>query len=299
MGNHHYNTPNFDHLNKAIIIGIVLNFLYVIIQITIGIRINSLSLLSDAGHNFLDVGSLALVLFAFKLNNATATPKFTYGYKKASIIISLLNAIILLVSIGAIGYESFLRFSNPHPLPGKVISTIAAVGIIINSFTAYLFYRDRNNELNAKSAFLHLFSDALVSLGLVLGGFLIHYTQIYWIDPLLSLIICIVIIASTWHLLSDSLKLSLDGVPDYIDVTVIKQNTKMLEGVLDIHHIHIWALSTTENAMTAHIVINDSLSNTQVMDIKKAIRNLLANYNIHHITIEIETIEYHCENINC
>ena len=217
-GHSHSHAPVITNLNNAFIIGIVLNLGYVIIQIVIGLKINSLSLLSDAGHNFLDVAGLALAMIAFKLSKSKSTEKYTYGYKKSSILISLLNAVILLISIGAIGYEAIFRFQNPQPLPGIIIAIIAAIGIVINGVSAFMFFRDRESDINVKAAFLHLASDALVSLGLVFGGIIIYYTHLYWIDPLLSLIICGVIIVSTWGLLKNSLRLSLDGVPDNVDI---------------------------------------------------------------------------------
>jgi cobalt-zinc-cadmium efflux system protein len=221
-GHSHSHTPEITSLNKAFIIGIVLNLGYVIIQVIIGLKINSLSLLSDAGHNFLDVAGLALAMLAFKLSTSKATDKYTYGYKKSSILISLINAVILLISIGAIGYEAILRFQNPEPLPGKVIAIVAVIGIFINGISAFMFFRDKEKDINVKSAFLHLASDAFVSLGLVIGGIIIYYTHLYWIDSILSLIVCFIIVASTWKLLKESLRLSLDGVPESVDLNLIK-----------------------------------------------------------------------------
>ena len=222
-GHSHSHAPVITSVNRAFVTGIVLNLAYVMIQVVMGLRINSLSLLSDAGHNFLDVAGLALAMIAFKLSKSKSTEKYTYGYRKSSILISLLNAVILLVSIGAIGYEAVLRFGHPEPLPGVTIAVIAAVGIVINGVSAFLFFRDKESDINVKAAFLHLASDALVSLGLVAGGVIIYYTNLYWIDPLLSILICVVIIASTWGLLRDSLRLSLDGVPSDIDLNKIKK----------------------------------------------------------------------------
>ena len=222
-GHHHHAPPVITSLNKAFVVGIILNLTYVLIQVIIGLNINSLSLLSDAGHNFLDVAGLALAMLAYKLSASKSTEKYTYGYKKASILISLLNAVVLLISIGAIGYEAIFRFKYPQPLPGLTISIIAAIGIFINGVSAFMFFKDKDSDINVKSAFLHLLSDALVSMGLVVGGIIIYFTKWYWIDPLLSIILCIIIIASTWNLLKDSLRLSLDGVPDKVDIKKIKE----------------------------------------------------------------------------
>ena len=288
MEHNHNHSPKIEGVNRAFVIGIILNLAYVIIQIIIGLRINSLSLLSDAGHNFLDVGALALSLLAFKLTKAKATEKYTYGYKKSSILISLLNAITLLISIGAIGYESFFRFKNPQPMPGLTIAIVAFIGIIINGSSAFLFFKDKEKDINVKSAFLHLMSDALVSLGLVIGGIIIYYTHLYWIDPLLSLIVCAVIIVSTWSLLKDSFHLSLDGVPKNVDFDKVKQTAMRIEGVVKIHHIHIWAISTTENAITAHLVVSKGLKSQRISAIKHTFRHELEELNIEHCTIEIE-----------
>ena len=288
-GHNHSHAPKITSLNKAFIIGIVLNLAYVIIQIAIGLKINSLSLLSDAGHNFLDVAGLALAMIAFKLSKSKSTAKYTYGYKKSSILISLLNAVILLISIGAIGYEAIFRFQNPQPLPGVTIAIIAAIGIFINGISAFMFFRDKESDINVKAAFLHLASDALVSLGLVVGGIIIYYTHLYWIDPLLSLIICLVIIGSTWSLLKDSLRLSLDGVPDNVDIQKVKDNVLKMEGIKDFHHLHIWAISTTQNAMTGHIVVANDFSMPQIERLKHTIKHELTHLNIHHSTLETET----------
>jgi cobalt-zinc-cadmium efflux system protein len=288
-GHHHNHTPVITNVNNAFIIGIILNLAYVIIQIVIGLHINSLSLLSDAGHNFLDVAGLALAMIAFKLTKSKSTEKYTYGYKKSSILISLLNAVILLISIGAIGYEAIFRFKNQPPLPGTIIAIVAAIGIVINGVSAFLFFRDKESDINVKAAFLHLASDALVSLGLVLGGIIIYYTQLYWIDPLLSIIICIVIIISTWNLLKDSLRLSLDGVPENVNLQKVKDEVLKLDGVKDFHHLHVWAISTTQNAMTGHLLISSDFTNAQVSALKHTIKHTLEHLNIHHATLETET----------
>ncbi len=297
--NHNHGSLKITNYNKAFIIGIVLNLAYVIVQIVVGLNINSLSLLSDAGHNFLDVAGLALAMLAFKLSNSKATEKYTYGYKKASILISLLNAVVLLISIGAIGYEAIFRFQNPEPIPGKIIAIIAFIGILINGSTAMMFFRDKEKDINVKSAFLHLASDALVSLGLVVGGIIIYYTNLYWIDPLLSIIICIVIIVSTWSLLKDSLRLSLDGVPENVEIEKVKQEILQTKGITNLHHLHIWAISTTQNALTGHLVIDNNLTNQEITKLKGEIKHELEHLNIHHTTFETEFDNEKCEEEKC
>jgi len=201
----------------------------------------------------------------------------------------LLNAVILLVSIGAIGYEAIVRFKNPQPLPDVTIAIIAAIGIFINGIAAFMFFRDKESDINVKAAFLYLASDALVSLGLVVGGIIIYYTHLYWIDPLLSIIICLVIIASTWSLLKDSLRLSLDGVPDNVDIQKVKDKVLKIDGVKDFHHLHIWAISTTQNSMTGHMVVANDFSMAQIEKLKHNIKHELVHLNIHHSTLETET----------
>ena len=296
---HQHGPQKITNLNRAFIIGIILNLLYVLIQVVVGLRINSLSLLSDAGHNFLDVAGLALAMLAFKLSKSKATEKYTYGYRKASILISLLNAVVLLISIGAIAYEAAFRFKYPQQLPGTTIAIIAAIGIFINGVSAFLFFRDRDKDINVKSAFLHLASDALVSLGLVAGGIIIYYTHLYWIDPLLSIIICLVIITSTWRLLRDSLRLSLDGVPDNVDIHQIRETALGVKGILDIHHLHVWAISATKNALTAHIILDGQTTVQQTKEIKEKLKHAFEHLNIQHVTLETETKDEHCEEEDC
>lgn len=296
---HHQYTTQLTKINRAFVVGIVLNLSYVVLQVFIGLRIHSLSLLSDAGHNFLDVAGLVLAMIAFKLSHSKSTEKYTYGYKKASILISLFNAVVLLISIGAIGYESVIRFNHPEPLPGKVIAFVALVGIIINGVSAFLFYSDKGKDINIQSAFLHLASDALVSFGLVFGGIIICFTNFFWIDSVLSIIICLLIIVSTWKLLKESLRLSLDGVPDSINAEMVQQAISKINGIKEVHHIHIWAISTTENALTAHFVFFDTLTKQQIMDIKLLIKKELQYMRIQHVTIEIEFETEECEFSKC
>lgn len=289
MDNHSHNhAPKLTNVNRAFVIGIVLNLSYVVVQIIIGLNVNSLSILSDAGHNFLDVAGLALSLLAFKLSKIKATEKYTYGYKKSSVLIALFNAVLLLLSIGAIGYEAIFRFQNPQPIPGETVAIIALIGVFINGISAFFFFRDKENDLNVKSAFLHLMSDALVSLGLVIGGVLIYYTQLYWIDPLLGVIICVIIIVSTWKLLKESLQLSLNAVPENVDMLKVKQIAANMRGVLDFRHIHVWAVSTTENALTGHLVVAKNLTISEIHALKQKLKHELEHQNIEHCTIETE-----------
>jgi cobalt-zinc-cadmium efflux system protein len=215
---HHSHAIEPANLNTAFVIGISLNFLFVVIEVLVGLVIHSLALLSDAGHNLADVGALVLSLFAFRLLKVKSNENYTYGYGKTSILVALFNAVVLLVSIGAIAIEAVRRFIHPQQIPGTTIAIVAAIGIVINATSALLFFRDKNKDMNIKGAYLHLMGDAVVSLAIVIGGIVMYYFHFYWLDPVMSIAIVVVILLSTWRLLRDSLRLSLDGVPDDIDV---------------------------------------------------------------------------------
>ena len=294
-GHSHGHIMELSSVNTAFITGIILNLAFVLIEAIVGIAIHSMSLLSDAGHNLADVASLGLSLFAFRMMKAKSNTIYTYGYKKTTVLVALLNGGILLVSIGAILYESVHRLILPEPLPGKTISIVAAIGILINTITALLFFRNKESDLNIKGAFLHLMSDAVVSAALVIGGIIIIYTKWYWIDPLLGIVVAVVIVFSTWNLLRDSLRLSLDAVPLGIDLRAVKSAIEKISGVQDFHHIHIWALSTTENALTGHVVLKKGIGIEDQEKIKGDIKHKLLHLNIQHVTLETETESLACE----
>ena len=298
-GHSHGHIVALTDVNNAFVFGIILNFVFVLIEVITGFNIHSLSLLSDAGHNLADVGSLALSLLAFRLLKVKSNSKYTYGYRKTSILAALFNAMILLVSIGAIAYEAIHRFFRPEPLPGKTIAIIAGIGIVINAATALMFSKNREKDINIKSAYLHLMSDAMVSAGLVIGGIIISYTGWLWLDPVLSIVIAVVILLSTWSLLTESLRLSMDGVPKDIDLEQIKKEAFKVEGVKDIHHIHVWALSTNENAMTGHVVVDTNINKNQVKIIKDDLKHKLLHLNIQHMTIETEFADDLCNKPEC
>lgn len=273
--------------------GIAVNLLYVVIEAGVGIYADSLGLVSDAGHNLGDVFSLVLTLIGFKLAQAAANHKFTYGYQKATILIALLNAVILLVAVGVIIVESIRKIKHPEPIDGALVSWTAGVGIVVNGLTAWMLMKDQKHDLNIRGAFLHMAADTLVSLGVVVAGIVISLTGFVMIDPIISLVIAVVILVSTWHMLRESLNLSIDGVPEDIDVDKLKSDIERLPHVKSIHHIHVWALSTTLNAMTAHVVI-DSRDNEDA--ILQAIKHLAHEAGINHPTIEFETTPCGCEN---
>ena len=288
----HSHAINAESLNKAFIIGIVLNLAFVVIEFAAGFWFDSLALLSDAGHNLSDVVSLVLALLAFRLAKVKANERYTYGYKKSTILVSLLNAVILLVAVGAIVIESIHKLNNPAVVPGGAIAWVAGVGVLINAFTAFLFMKDKEKDLNVKGAYLHMAADALVSVGVLVAGIVISRTGWYIIDPIIGLIVAVVILISTWNLLHDSLRLTLDGVPTSIDSQKVVKAIRALPGVDDVHHIHIWAISTTENALTAHIVLKQPEG---MQEVKHLIRHRLEDFGIGHATLEFEVPGEHCE----
>ncbi len=285
---HHHPTQALTHVGRAFLIGIVLNLAFVVIEFISGFYTNSLALLSDAGHNLSDVATLALSLFAFGMAKRKATTVYTYGYHKSTILASLANAVILLVAVGSIGWEAIQRFMHPQPTPGYTISIVAGIGIVINAASAFLFFKDKDSDLNVKGAYLHLMTDALVSAGVVVAGLIIARTGIAWIDPLISIAIMAIVLYSTWGLLTESLKLSMDAVPTGIDSGKVKQFMESKKGVSRVHHIHIWAIGTTRNAMTAHLILEKGLSDQEVTDLKQQLKHGLEHLNIHHATLETE-----------
>lgn len=287
---HHADHSHSHHaitsLNKAFIIGITLNLVFVAAEFGVGFWYHSLGLLSDAGHNLSDVASLVLAMLAFRLAKVHATPRYTYGYKKSTILVSLLNAVILLIAVGVIVAESIGKLLRPRPVDGDVIAWVAGIGVVVNAVTAWLFLREKDKDLNVKGAYLHMAADALVSVGVVISGIVINLTGWYVIDPVIGLLIAGIIVYSTWGLLRDSVRLSLDGVPAGMDIKEVKQLICSVPGVRSIHHLHVWAISTTETALTVHVVMEDVPG---MEKIKCAVKRKLTEAGIRHVTLEMET----------
>lgn len=283
-------------LNTIFVVCIAVNLLFVVIEAGIGFFANSLSLLSDAGHNLSDVFSLLLVLIAFRLAKIHPNANYTFGYKKSTVLISLLNAIILLVAVVLIVVESIYKFQNPTSVDGATISWTAGIGIIINGLTAVMLMRSQKTDLNVRGAYLHMVADTLVSVGVVVSGLVISLTGWYVVDPIVSLVIAVVILVSTWRLLSDSLRLSLDGMPEGLSLEQATDLLRNHENVVDVHHVHIWAISTTDNALTAHVVV-DSIEAMEAT--KKDLKQALRQMGIGHSTLEFETTSAHCADEAC
>ncbi len=295
MAHSHNHTPSSlqsNDINRSFLIGIALNVIYVVIELGYGWKIGSTALLSDAVHNIGDISGLLLAFFAFRLLRFKPTKLFTYGLKKGSVIASFINSILLAFAIGAIAWEGFRHILNPSPINGNVVMVVAAIGIVVNFSSALLFRKREKEDLNIKAAYWHLMADALVSLGVVLSGLIIKYTGWDFIDGVAAILVALVILLSTWSLFKDSIIAMLDGVPADITTDEITEHLSEVDGVLGIHHVHIWSMSTSENALTSHVVVGNL---EDIPTIKEAIKKELAEHHIAHSTLEFETTDEHCE----
>ena len=284
-GHHHNHAP--ADFGRAFAIGVALNLAFVLAEAGAGLWAGSLALLADAGHNLSDVLSLVLAWGAAVLAKRAPTSRRTYGLRKATILASLANAVLLLVAVGAIASEAIRRFSDPAEVSAGPVIAVAAIGVVINTATALLFMRGRHDDLNIRGAFLHMAGDAGVSLAVVLGAVVMIYTGLSWIDPALSLLIVAVIVLGTWGLLRDSVDLALDSVPAGIDPAAVRAWLANLPGVADVHDLHIWAMSTTETALTAHVTrpANDDGDDF----LHSAGEGLAKRFGIGHVTLQVET----------
>lgn len=282
---HHHPVPSTRKLTTIFVWSIALNLLYSAVEFGIGVYSGSMGLIADAGHNLSDVVSLVMALLAIRLSARKATRRYTYGFKKSTILASLFNAVLLLIAVGMIAAESISKFFHPQPVEGAAIAWTAGVGVIVNFATAWLLMHGQERDLNVRGAFLHMVADALVSIGVVVSGIVIARTGWMVIDPIMGIVIALIIVVSTRRLLWDSLRLSLDGVPDDIDVGRIEELVRTTPGVIGIHHLHIWAISTTQNALTVHAVLADEKQSSEV---RREIRRRLRTEGITHATIETE-----------
>jgi cobalt-zinc-cadmium efflux system protein len=282
-GNHSHNTVSYS---KAFGYGIALNIIYTGIEVVYGLAIHSMALIADAGHNLSDVLGLLLAFGASFLANTSPTQTRTYGLRKSTILAALFNALILLIAIGAITVESIRKFTSPEPVQGSVMMIVAGIGIAVNAATALLFIRGKEKDINIKGAFLHMAADAGVSLGVVIAGLLITLTGWLWLDPVISLVIVLVVTVSTWGLLRDSLHLSMDAVPRNIDIEKVRNYLLSLPGVTDVHDLHIWAMSTTQTALTAHLIKDNANSYNELLHTIS--ETLHDDYEIEHVTIQFE-----------
>jgi cobalt-zinc-cadmium efflux system protein len=271
---------------KAFAIGITLNIAYVVAQVVFGLAAHSLALLADAGHNLGDVMGLFLAWGASILAQRRPTSRYTYGLRRSTILASLANAILLLVAVGGITWEAIRRFGQHEEVAGITVIWVAALGVAINGITALLFMAGRERDLNIKGAFLHMAADAAVSAGVVLAGLLIFISGWWWLDPVVSLLINAVVVWGTWGLLRDSLDMTMDAVPPGIDVPSVQGYLRSLPGITDFHHLHIWPLSTTETALTVHLVKPQPEGDDELLG--TACRELSVRFRIDHATIQFE-----------
>lgn len=274
---------------RAFAVGVVLNTAFVAVEATFGVLSNSLALVADAGHNLSDVLGLLLAWGASILATRQPTQRRTYGLRRTSILAALLNAVLLLVAVGGISWEAIGRFGEPSEVAGGTVVFVAMVGIAINTATALMFMAGRKNDLNIRGAFMHMAADAGVSLGVVIAGVAILLTGWLWLDPVMSLLIGAVILIGTWGLLRDSVNLALDAVPEGIDAPNVQEYLVGLPSVVQVHDLHIWGMSTTEPALTAHIVLSDAAAGEALLG--QATRELHDRYGIEHVTLQLETGE--------
>jgi cobalt-zinc-cadmium efflux system protein len=281
---HQHSPARYD---RAFAIGIGLNLAYVVLEAAFGLVSGSLALIADAGHNLSDVAGLALAWGAAWLSRRHPTERRTYGYRRSSILASLANAVLLLVAVGAIGLEAARRLLDPQPVESGTILWVAAVGVVVNADTALLFMLGRRGDLNIRGAFLHMAADAGVTVGVIAAALLIGWTGWLWVDPAVSLLIAAVILAGTWGLLRASVNLSLDAVPEGIDPREVEACLAGQAGVAEVHDLHIWAMSTTETALTAHLVRPGTGVDDGLLD--RLRRELHDRFGIEHATLQVET----------
>ena len=299
MGHHHEHHVEYKEVNLAFKLGIGLNLLYVAFEATYGILFNSTALLSDAGHNFSDIISLVVGAISVFLSSKKSTKRLSYGYRKVTILAALFNSLLLIAAVGVIFFESIKKIINPQPLNVSVVFWVALLGIVINSFTAFLFVRWTERDINLKAVFWHMALDALVSLGVVVSAVLMRFLHWYWLDGLIGVVISIIIVFTTWDLLKESFLLTIDAVPKDYDIAKVKEVIEQLPEVKSTHHIHLWALSTTEPALTAHVVLDKNYSLEQVIEINKKIQRLLHEIGIGHTTLEFELEGKGCGDPEC
>ncbi|MFL5727881.1 MAG: cation diffusion facilitator family transporter [Cytophagaceae bacterium] len=287
---HHHHDHGHSHVpahfGLMFLVGIVLNIVFVAAEVIYGISSGSMALVADAVHNFGDVLSLIVAWVAFMLSSRKPTSTHTYGFRRTTILAALLNSFILLMSLGIIGWEAFMHLRHPAPVASDTIMAVAGIGILINGVVALMFFRDRKNDINIRSAFQHMAVDALISLGVVLGGLAIRFTSWYWIDPLISLIIVAIVLVSTWKLFMESFHFALDAVPRNIDYLAVKKYLAEIEGVEEVHDLHIWGVSTTETALTVHLFMPAGVPDDRF--IFRLGDEIHHHFGIGHSTIQVE-----------
>jgi cobalt-zinc-cadmium efflux system protein len=284
-GHSHSHAPVAGH-DRAFAIGIGLNLAFVVGEAVFGLIAGSVALLADAGHNLSDVLGLCAAWAAIAMGRRAASKRFTYGLKGSTILAALLNALLLLVALGAILLEAVQRLATPAPVDGPTVAWVAGAGILVNGFTALLFLRGREGDINIRGAYLHMASDAMVSAGVVVSGLVIWWTGLTWIDPIVSIVIAVLIFLQTWGLLRESVEMALAAVPRSIDSDKVWEALRALPGVARVHHVHIWPMSTTETVLTAHLVVPAGHPGDAFLDTTRAM--LKERFGIGHATLQVE-----------
>ena len=291
-GHHHGHSHAPADFGKAFAIGIALNLAFVFAEAIYGVLGNSMALIADAGHNLSDVLGLVVAWVASWLVKRAPSERFTYGLRSSSILAALFNAVFLLVATGAIAVEAIQRFFDPAPVAGQTVIIVAAIGIAINFGTAMLFARGAKDDLNIRGAFMHMMADAVVSLAVVIAGFAILMTGLNWIDPVVSLLVSVVIVWGTWGLLRDSMQMSLHAVPPHVNPQAVRDYLQSQPGVCAIHDLHIWAMSTTEVALTCHLIYPTGHPGDG--ELRRIANDLRIRFRIPHATLQVETDEQDC-----
>lgn len=292
MGHGHDHSHSHSHSHAAVsfgkvfVTGIVLNLVFVAAEVLFGIRSASMALVADAAHNFGDVLSLVFSWVAFVLAKRKPSRRYTFGLKRTTILVALLNAVILLISLGVITWEAAEKFGKTIPVQSSTVIIVSSIGIFINAIVAIMFFKDRDTELNVKSAYLHMAADAAISLGVVIAGVIIHFTNWFWLDPVISIAIVLVVLVSTWRLLVESIDFALDAVPKNIRFSEVLHYLEHIEGVDEVHNLHIWGISTTETALTVHLVMPGGVPDEKF--IFRVGDELHHRFGIEHSTIQVE-----------
>ncbi|MDY0199281.1 MAG: cation diffusion facilitator family transporter [Tenuifilaceae bacterium] len=290
----HGHSNSVSH-KKSFAIGIGLNIVFVVIEVVYGLMANSSALLADAGHNASDVLGLSFAWAAAWLATIKPKGKYTYGLRKTTILVSILNALFLFGAVVAIAWDAYRKFQNPEPVAGMQVMIVAGVGVVINTFTALLFVKGQKHDLNIRGAFLHMAADAGISLGVVIAGLVISLTGILWIDPLTSMLIVAVVLWSAWRLFTESIDLALDAVPKNINAEEVRDFLLSKDGVIDLHDLHIWAMSTTQVALTVHLIMPEGQTDNFISGLQKELQH---KFGIKHTTFQIENkrIQNECAN---
>jgi cobalt-zinc-cadmium efflux system protein len=291
-GHHHHPAPGDN--TRAFAISVVLNSLFVVIEFAYGFIANSTALMADAGHNLSDVLGLLLAWGAAMLATSKPNGRYTYGLRSSSILAALANSSLLMVACGAIAWEAVLRFAHPPAVAGFTVSVVAGIGVLVNGFSAFLFMAGRKGDLNVRGAYLHMAADAAISLGVVVSGLVVMWTGWTWLDPAASLAIVVVIVIGSWALLRESVQLVLAAVPANINAGKVQRFLEQRPGVLEVHDLHIWAMSTTEAALTAHLVMPGGYPGDAAID--EIVEQLRHDFGIHHCTLQVEegTTDHGC-----